>query len=379
MTSNTPGISSRSDVSQANGAAAPSNDDPATSQADDASVDSATTFPIVGVGASAGGLQPLTQLLNALPYDTGMGFVIIQHLAADHVSSLSEILSRATRMPVSEVREETTVRPDHVYVIPPGADLAIFEGMLRLVPRERESERRGIDQFFSSLAQDCGHKSIGVVLSGALTDGTLGLEAIKSAGGVTFAQNDSAQHNSMPRSAVASGCVDFVLAPDQIATEIARIARHPYVAPESGKAADHQPSRVRIIQILHRATGVDFSNYKPNMLERRITRRIMLRKLAELKDYETHLQRAPDEVEALFQDILIGVTSFFRDSDAFDVLSNTVFPRLDSEALPSTAITHVGARMLDRRRSVFVGDGIYRMCRSGQQRCAVTDLRHRPE
>ena len=295
---------------------------------DEAPVRSGAAFPVVGVGASAGGLEALTQLLRALPVNTGMGFVIVQHLAPGHASSLAEILSRATKMPVSEVRDEPEVLPDHVYVIPPGRDMIISGGKLRLLPQDRQTQRRGIDQFFTSLARDSGHRAIGVVLSGALNDGTLGLEAIKAEAGITFAQNDSAQHDSMPRSAVASGCVDFVLSPEKIAAELARIARHPAVAPDPGAADELVPGHARIAQIMQRTTGVDFTHYKANTLHRRITRRMVLQKMENLADYETFLKRAPDEVEALFQDILIGVSSFFRDPAAFDALSETVLPKL---------------------------------------------------
>ena len=187
-------------------------------------------FPVVGIGASAGGLEALRALLRALPHQTGMAFVIVQHLAPEHASSLAEILSRATKMPVCEVRDEPAVKPNHVYVIPPGRDMLISGGRLLLLPQERNALHRGIDQFFRSLAEDSRHQAIAVVLSGSATDGTLGLEVIKAEGGVTFAQDESAQHGSMPKSAVASGCVDFVLPPEGIALEIARIARHPYIA-----------------------------------------------------------------------------------------------------------------------------------------------------
>ena len=286
-------------------------------------------FPIVGVGASAGGLEAVTQLLRALPVDTGASFVIIQHLAPDHASNLAEILSRSTPMPVCEVHDEPKVEQDHVYVIPPGRDMIIEGGKLHLLPQDRYVRRRGIDQFFSSLAEDCGHKAIGVVLSGAMSDGTLGLEAIKAAGGITFAQNDSAQHDSMPRSAVASGCVDFVLPPNQIADEIARIARHPYVAPALPEASVGEPSgHARIAEIVHRALGVDFTHYKTNTLLRRIARRMVLHKMTTMKDYEDFLRSDQAEVEALFQDILISVTTFFRDPDSFEALARTVFPKV---------------------------------------------------
>ncbi len=297
---------------------------------EDATADNGVPFPIVGIGASAGGLEAVTQLLRALPADTGAGLVIVQHLAPGHASNFAEILARATTMPVNEVRDEPEVEPNCVYVIPPGRNMVIANGKLQLLPQDPYARRRGIDQFFSSLAEDCGHKAIGVVLSGAMSDGTLGLEAIKAAGGITFAQNDSALHDSMPRSAVASGCVDFVLSPDKIAEEIARIASHPYVAPEPDpqELGVEPSSHARIAEIVRGALGVDFSHYKRNTLLRRITRRMVMYKMTAMKDYEDLLQRDPIEVEALFQDILISVTTFFRDPESFDALAKTVFPKL---------------------------------------------------
>ncbi len=302
-------------------------DGPLTS--DGSITDSDGAIPVVGIGGSAGGLEAIRRLLQALPVDTGFGFVIIQHLAPDHVSNLAEILSRATTMPVREVRDEPKVKADHVYVIPPGRDMIIEGGRLHLLPQDRYARRRQIDQFFSSLAANCGHKAIGVVLSGAMSDGTLGLEAIKAAGGISFAQNDSAQHDSMPRSAVASGCVDYILPPDKIAEEIARISRHPYVAPVvKPEALKAEPSgHAGIAEILNRALGVDFTHYKASTLLRRITRRMVLHKMLSMKDYEDLLKRDPAEVELLFQDILISVTTFFRDPESFEALAHTVFPK----------------------------------------------------
>jgi len=290
---------------------------------------SGAAFPVVGVGASAGGLEALQQLLRALPRDTGMGFVIVQHLAPDHASSLVEILSRATKMPVCEVRDEPEVAPDQVYVIPPGRDMTIAGGKLRLLPQVREARHRGIDHFFRSLAEDSGHQAIGVVLSGSATDGTLGLEVIKAEGGVTFAQDESAQHDSMPRSAVASGCVDFVLSPEGIAHEIARIARHPYVAPTAEQGGGEEGAgHGRIAEIVRRATGVDFTHYKANTMQRRIQRRMMVHKIATPAEYEELLRATPGEIEALYLDVLIGVTSFFRNPEAFETLATKVFPKL---------------------------------------------------
>ena len=188
------------------------------------------TLPIVGVGASAGGLEALTQLLQNLPVDTGMAFVLVQHLDPEHESALTEILARATAMPVREVSDKVVVRANHVYVIPPGKGLSVRRGQLRLEPRGASSgAARSIDAFLESLAQEQRERAIGVILSGTASDGTLGLEAIKAEGGVTFAQDGSAKYDSMPRNAVAAGCVDYVLPPEGIARELAGIARHPFV------------------------------------------------------------------------------------------------------------------------------------------------------
>jgi two-component system, chemotaxis family, CheB/CheR fusion protein len=192
-------------------------------------------FPIVGVGASAGGLEAFTHLLKHLPLDTGFGFVLVQHLDPQHESALTQLLKRATAMPVHEVTNNLRVEPNQVYVIPPNANLGIARGVLKLNPRpQNRGAHHPIDAFLEALAQDQGERAIGVILSGTATDGTLGLEAIKAEGGITFAQDDSAKYDSMPRSAVAAGCVDFVLKPENIARELARIAKHPYVASAAG-------------------------------------------------------------------------------------------------------------------------------------------------
>jgi len=189
---------------------------------------------IVGIGASAGGLEAFTQLLSHLPSDTGMAFVLVQHLDPDHPSALTEILSRVTSLPVSEIRPNQRVQANHVYVIPRDTSLRIDQGLLKLKLRERSRlPHRPIDTFFESLAQDQRERAIGVVLSGTASDGTLGLEAIKAGGGITFAQDDSAKYDSMPHSAIGAGCVDLVLPPQAIANELARIAQHPYTADRS--------------------------------------------------------------------------------------------------------------------------------------------------
>ena len=288
-----------------------------------------SAFPIVGVGASAGGLEAFTQMLRALPVDTGMAFVLVQHLSPTHDSQLAEILSRTTEMPVTEVQAEPRVEPNHIYVIPPGRDMVIAQGALQLFPRaEAPGLHRPIDLFLRSLAEDQKHYAIGVILSGTATDGTLGLEEIKAQGGITFAQDDTAQQTSMPRSAAASGCVDFVLPPGEIAEELGRIARHPYVAPETPAAHVGEPDLATILEILRRVIGVDFRQYKTTTLHRRISRRMVLNKFEELQDYARFLEENHAEVEALYQDILINVTSFFRDPETFEALKDVVLPKL---------------------------------------------------
>ena len=225
-------------------------------------------FPVVGVGASAGGLEAFTQLLSALPDDTGMGFVLVQHLDPKHQSSLGDLLAKMTRMPVVEALHGLAVRPDEVYVIPPNTTLTIAKGVLRLTPRgEARGPHLPIDQFFKSLAADRETGAIGVILSGTGTDGTLGLEEIKAAGGITFAQSEhSAKYAGMPQSAIRSGCVDVVLSPEEIARELTRIGQDPYLARGHGEddvpaAAPAQAHFKRILALLHSSFGVDFNAY----------------------------------------------------------------------------------------------------------------------
>ena len=290
-------------------------------------------FPIVAIGASAGGIEAFSALLRALPVDTGMAFVLIQHLSPVHESMLAEILARTTKMNVAEVRSDGRIEPDHVYVIPPNKNLVFASGRLELVPRtEKRGQSRPIDHFMRSLAEGHAYKAIGVVLSGTANDGTLGLEEIKAAGGITFAQDSTAEQSGMPRSAIESGVVDFVLPPEEIARELGRIARHPYIAPQPvDPTVTQEPGFVRILELLRQSTGVDFANYKRNTLHRRITRRMVLHKLDGLSDYIRFLQAKPDELHALYQDVLINVTSFFRNPEAYEAIKARVFPRLTED------------------------------------------------
>ncbi len=355
--------------------------------------DKAAAFPIVGVGASAGGLEAFSALLGALPVGTGMAFVLIQHLDPEHESALVSLLARVSSVPVAEAVDGEAVQPDHVYVIPKGTKLTIAAGRLKIEPRPRtRTPHRPIDAFFESLAADRRERAIGVVLSGTGSDGTLGLEAVKAEGGITFAQDESAKHESMPRSAVASGCVDLVLEPASIAAEIARIARHPYVSeqrwsspdapteneeaesevdesaagatrageenrataveheddgtplPSGGRSNEALASRLgaprrnasdgeddgykKVLLLLHNHSGVDFSLYKDATIRRRIHRRLVVNGKATLAEYAGFLRGNAKELDALYSDVLISVTSFFRDREAFQILQRDVLPKL---------------------------------------------------
>lgn len=291
-------------------------------------------FPIVGIGASAGGLEAFTQLLGHLPTTMGMALVFVQHLAPKHESALTELLGRATRIPVSEVKDGMAVEPNRIYVIPPNANMAIQRGRLRLTPRTPAQHHLPIDYFLRSLAEELGNRAIGVILSGTASDGALGLKAIKAEGGVTFAQDEkSAKYGDMPRNALAGGSVDFVLPPEGIARELVRVARHPYLL--EARAVEGQELPVeggeelrRIFGLLRTITGVDFNDYKHAAIKRRIKRRMVLHKLKELKDYVKYLEGDRSEIDALYQDILIHVTGFFRDPQVFEALKTQVFPSL---------------------------------------------------
>ena len=300
---------------------------------------------VVGVGASAGGLEAFEQLLRSLPNDTGLAFVLVQHLAPKHESMLSELLAKATRMPVVEVTQGMRVQGNHVYVIPPNADMSISDSVLHLSPLSPDRGlRMPIDSFFRSLADTHQSRSIGVILSGTASDGTLGLQAIKALGGVTFAQDEqSAKYSAMPRSAIAAGNVDFVLPPEAIARELKRIATHvrvlgPDERPEAEERITPDATLNKIFFLLRNFSRVDFSFYKPGTIKRRITRRMFLRKIDKLEAYLQYLRRHRDEVEALFNDVLINVTSFFREPDSFEALKTVAFPAIMAQKGPNLPI-----------------------------------------
>jgi two-component system CheB/CheR fusion protein len=297
-------------------------------------------FPVVGVGASAGGLEALSQLLRNLPSDTGMAFVLVQHLSAKHESILASILARETSMPVQEATEDMPVQPNHVYVIPAGQDMVIKDGTLGLRPRlPPDGRHMPVDLFLRTLAEVQGSQAVAIVLSGTGTDGTLGCKAVKAAGGISFAQDpSSARYDGMPRSAIAAGCVDLVLPPDEIARELQRLSgddylRTPSEHPHDAPIGDPREGDAfqRILTRLRKATGTDFSSYKKPTLMRRVRRRMALWKIERLGEYASWLDKHPGELETLHHDFLINVTTFFRDPETFAVLANEVCPRILDE------------------------------------------------
>jgi two-component system CheB/CheR fusion protein len=296
-------------------------------------------FPIVGIGASAGGLEPIKILLNDLPTNTGLAFVIIQHLAAGQESMLPEILSRFTKMSVLKVEDEMPVKPDHVYVIPPGVTMTFENGLLKL--HNRGTSHRPIDEFLISLALTRKMDAIGIILSGTGNDGTNGLEAIKNDGGITFVQDpESAQYPDMPLNAISANCVHFVLTPEGIAKELLRISKHPQIFRNKKPRRESQKGAAlqTIFSLLKKSFGVNFVHYKEASLQRRLKRRMIIDQIEDIKDYVEFLQTHPKGLQALFDDLLIGVTEFFREPNTFSLLEEKVFPELVKNRSPDKPI-----------------------------------------
>lgn len=292
-------------------------------------------FTIVGIGASAGGLDAISQVLGGLPVDCGLAVVIVQHMSAEHESLLPELLADTTNLPVVHVADGSDVEPNRVYVTVPGVQIAIDHGAFRLIPRPQSAAQfLPIDAFFRALAEYAGPRAVGVVLSGNASDGAMGLREIKAAGGITIAQEPrSAKFEGMPRAAIASGSVDLTLAPRQIAEELVRISHHPLVRaapteqPQQPQQMDDE-NMFRIYTLLRGASGIDFTHYKTPTIRRRLQRRMVLHKIDSIEQYLQFLQRNPAELEMLQRDMLIHVTRFFREQESFDVLKQVVFARL---------------------------------------------------
>ena len=330
------------------------------SAANEASIETQNTdliaFPIVGIGASAGGLASFIAFFDGMPADkdAGMAFVLVQHLAPDHESILAELVQRSTHMRVFEVKDDMQVEINCVYIIPPNRDMGFLNGTLQLLePTTTRGLRLPIDYLFRSLAQDQGARAIGVVLSGTGCDGTMGLRAIKGEGGMVIAQTlDSCAFDGMPRSAIATGLVDFTLAPRDMPAQLISYAERVFGKPMrrvsgvSVQNADHnslvwqgkQEVLKKIFILLRTQTGHDFSQYKPSTICRRIERRMAVHQILNSDDYLKYLQHAPTEIDALFRDLLIGVTCFFRDPESFAALEQQVIPKLFNNKPPGAAI-----------------------------------------
>ncbi|NDG42253.1 MAG: PAS domain S-box protein, partial [Betaproteobacteria bacterium] len=294
-----------------------------------------TDFPVIGIGASAGGLAAIEAFFSGMPADadTDMAFVLVQHLAPDHKSLLSELVRRYTRMQVFEVEDGMVVQPNCTYIIPPNRDMAFINGRLQLLePAAPRGQRLPVDFFFRSLAQDQRERAIGIVLSGTGSDGTLGARAIKGEAGMVMAQKpESTEFDGMPRSTIAAGVVDYVLPPAEMPAQLIAYATHAYgqlprlLAPSAPQAEN---AMQKIFVLLRAQTGHDFSQYKPSTIERRIARRMAVHQIEAIDSYVKYLQQTPVEVQALFRDLLIGVTSFFRDPEAFQALKDQGLPKL---------------------------------------------------
>ena len=304
-------------------------------------------FPIVGIGASAGGLAAFEAFFSGMPADAdpGMAFVLVQHLAPDHKSLLSDLIRRYTRMQVFEVEDGMRVDINCAYIIPPNRDMAFLNGALQLLePAAPRGQRLPIDFFFRSLAQDQRERAIGIVLSGTGSDGTQGVRAIKGEGGMVMAQTpESTEFDGMPKSASATGLVDYVLAPAAMPAQLIAYTRQAFGRVRQAITAESprtESALKKIFVLLRAQTGHDFSQYKPSTINRRIERRMAVHQIDVVESYIKYLQQAPVEVEALFRDLLIGVTNFFRDPEAFLLLEEQVIPKL-FEGKPTGAVIRV--------------------------------------
>ena len=290
------------------------------------------SFPVVGIGASAGGLEAFEKFFANMPPDSGMAFVLVQHLSSPHKSILNDLVQRLTRMKVYQVTDGIEVKPNCAYIIPPNRDMALLHGKLHLMePGAPRGLRLPIDFFFRSLAQDQRERAICIVLSGTGSDGTLGLKAFKGEGGMAMAEDiSSAKYDGMPRSAIATGLVDFILPADRMPEQLMTYVEHAFgpAAQIVSAPVPETDSLQKTFILLRAQTGHDFSYYKQNTIRRRIERRMAVNQIGTLDGYVRYLQQNPLEVQTLFRELLIGVTSFFRDPDAFVALEEKVIPRL---------------------------------------------------
>lgn len=290
------------------------------------------TIHYVGIGASAGGLEAIESFFTNMPPDSGMAFIVVQHLSPDYKSLMVELLSKKTTMPVHRAEDAMEVLPNHVYLIPPKKNLTIFHGKLLLSDQDHS---RGInlpiDLFLRSLADDQAERAVAIILSGTGSDGMRGVRAVKENGGMVMVQSEeSAKFDGMPRSAISTGLADFVLSPDQMPRQLQAFIKHPYVTKteRSESLISNEDGMIRIFALLRERCKVDFTYYKPSTVVRRIERRMSINQVEDIKDYVNYILSNPSELTTLYRELLIGVTSFFRDQEAFDFLATNVLPDL---------------------------------------------------
>jgi two-component system CheB/CheR fusion protein len=294
-------------------------------------------FPIVGVGASAGGLEAFSQFINAIPNNSEMAYVVVQHLHPQHDSILTELLSRVAKIPINEITDDIHLAPNNIYVIPENKMLTSFDGVLKLSPRVKDTKNQAIDVFFASLAEVHLDLAYGILLSGNGSDGTIGLRAIKKHGGTTFAQDHDAIHNEMPQNAINAGVVDYVMSPIKIVEKLISLSKSKDISNKENNLNDEEVFQ-EIIKILRLHCGVNFTYYKQTTIRRRISRRMVLNKIISLKDYLKFLRGDKLALEDLFNDLLIPVTEFFRDSKIFQTMNEKIFPLLNDKVTEGNTI-----------------------------------------
>lgn len=294
-------------------------------------------FPIVGIGASAGGLEAFSQFIDAIPNDSQMAYVIVQHLHPTHNSILTELLSRVAKIPINEITDDIHLAPNNIYVIPENKMLTSFDGVLKLSPRIKDTKNQAIDIFFTSLAEVHLDLAYGILLSGNGSDGTIGLRAIKKHGGITFAQDIDAANNEMPQNAIKAGVVDYVMSPAKIVAKLIEFSKAEALTGEENDPKDEAVFQ-EIIKILRHHSGVDFTYYKQTTIRRRIARRMTLNKIVSLRDYLKILRGDKLASEDLFNDLLIPVTEFFRDVKIFQIMKDKVFPLLVNRVTEGNSI-----------------------------------------
>lgn len=305
--------------------------------------DTSQGYYIIGIGASAGGLEALVNFFHNMPSDSGMAFVVVQHLSPDYKSLMDELLARHTNMEIIKITDGMTIMPDRIYLLPPKKNLTIFNRQLLLTtPDPALPFNLPIDFFFRSLAEDQEEKSVGIILSGTGSDGSRGIQAIKKAGGMVMVQDEqSAKFDGMPRSAIGTGLADYVEIPEKMPEIILSFISHPLIAGTSRNIAEFsqdETEMAKLIAMIRTRTGVDFSFYKQATIQRRIERRMGMSQTVNLRGYLKYINEHNEEIDALYRDMLIGVTRFFRDKDEFDYLKKNIIPVLFKNCLKNKII-----------------------------------------